>query len=327
MILVTGGAGYIGSHTLLELEFSGLKYVVLDDVVNGHREAVRGAPLVVGDLSDRALLEQTLKKHSVDTVIHFAARACVGESVEQPAKYVRDNSVGMFHLLEAMRATGVRRFIFSSTCAVYGVPESVPILESESRKPISPYGFTKRFCEEMLEAYCNAYQFAVVALRYFNAAGSDPEGRLGEWHEPETHLIPRILRSVLGGLDETFAVFGTDYPTRDGTCIRDYIHVSDLARAHRLALDHLRPGSFQAFNLGTGRGTSVLEVLAAAEKVTGRKVKYEVHGRRAGDPPELVAGASLAGRALGFEARYPDIDSIVAHAFKWLKTHPRGYST
>src|SRR5262245_39635512 len=276
MILVTGGAGYIGSHAALELRSSGLDVVVFDDLVEGHRAAALDAPLVQGDLSDRALLVDTIRKHRVDAVMHFAARCYVGESVTDPAKYVRDNAGGLHQLLEAMHACGVKKIVFSSTCAVYGVPPKVPITEEFDRRPISPYGITKRFCEEQLEMYCRAYGFAAVAPRYFNAAGADPQGRLGEWHEPETHLIPNILRSALSGGKRPLEIFGDDYPTPDGTCIRDYIHVEDLASAHLKSLAILKEGRFEAINLGTKRGNSVKEVLAAARKVTGREIPAKV---------------------------------------------------
>jgi UDP-glucose-4-epimerase GalE len=325
MILVTGGAGYIGSHAALELRSSGLDVVVFDDLVEGHRAAALDAPLVQGDLSDRALLVDTIRKHRVDAVMHFAARCYVGESVTDPAKYVRDNAGGLHQLLEAMRACDVRKIVFSSTCAVYGVPAKVPITEEFDRRPISPYGITKRFCEEQLEMYCRAYGFAAVAPRYFNAAGADPQGRLGEWHEPETHLIPSILRTVLSGGTRTLEVFGTDYPTPDGTCIRDYVHVADLAAAHRLALDAMKPGLFQPVNLGTKSGNSVLEVIAAARKVTGREIPYVVKPRREGDPPSLVAGGDKAKQLLGWTPKHVDIVETVRHAWTWLEKHPRGY--
>ncbi len=325
MILVTGGAGYIGSHAVLGLRESGQDVVVFDDLVEGHAESVAGVPLVQGSLADRDLIEKTLRDYPVEAVMHFAARCYVGESVTNPAKYYQDNAVGMFQLLEAMRTVGVNKFVFSSTCAVYGTPDQVPITEKCERRPISPYGTTKRFCEEMLEDYCRAYDFAVVALRYFNASGSDPQGRLGEWHNPETHLIPRILRCELSGQTERLQVFGNDYPTPDGTCVRDYIHVTDLAEAHRLALGVMKAGEFQFFNLGTGKGCSVIEVIEAARKVTGAEVPYDVVGRRAGDPPELVAAVDKARDVLGFEASYKDIEETVRHAWNWLKNHPDGY--
>jgi UDP-glucose-4-epimerase GalE len=325
MILVTGGAGYIGSHAVLELRRGGHEVVVFDDLVEGHRAAALGAPLVQGDLSDRALLVRTLREHRVDSVMHFAARCYVGESVKDPARYVRDNAGGLHSLLEAMRECGVRRIVFSSTCAVYGVPARLPITEELPRVPISPYGITKRFCEEQLEMYCRAYGFAAVALRYFNAAGADPDGRLGEWHEPETHLIPNVLRSALAGGSRPLEVFGTDYPTPDGTCIRDYVHVADLATAHRLALSVLKPGEFLPVNLGTGRGNSVLEVIHAARAVTGRPIPFDAKPRREGDPPQLVAGGDRARRLLGWTPRHADIVETVRHAWSWLEKHPRGY--
>jgi UDP-glucose-4-epimerase GalE len=327
MILVTGGAGYIGSHAVLELRASGKEVVVFDDLVEGHEPAALGATVVKGDLADRELLIDTIRRHRVDAVMHFAARCYVGESVTNPAKYVRDNAGGLHQLLEAMRACDVKKIVFSSTCAVYGVPAKVPITEELERKPISPYGITKRFCEEQLEMYCRAYGFAAVAPRYFNAAGADPEGRLGEWHEPETHLIPNILRSVLSGGSRPLEVFGTDYPTPDGTCIRDYVHVSDLATAHRLALDAMKPGIFEPVNLGTGRGNSVLEVIGAARTVTGKPIPFEKKPRREGDPPQLVAGGDKARRVLGWRPRFTDITETVGHAWKWLEAHPKGYGS
>ncbi|MSR46517.1 MAG: UDP-glucose 4-epimerase GalE [Planctomycetes bacterium] len=327
MILVTGGAGYIGSHAVLELRRSGQQVVIFDDLKEGHRAAAQDAPLVQGDLCDRDLLIDTIRRHKVDAVMHFAARCYVGESVTQPAKYVRDNARGMHELLEAMRACEVKRIVFSSTCAVYGVPAKVPITEEFIRQPISPYGITKRFCEEQLEMYCRAYGFAVVAPRYFNAAGADPDGQLGEWHEPETHLIPSILRTVLSGGTRTLEVFGTDYPTPDGTCVRDYVHVADLASAHRLALTAMKPGVFEPVNLGTGRGQSVLEVIAAARTVTGAPIPYQVLPRREGDPPALVAGGDKAKRFLGWTPRHVDIVETVRHAWNWLKAHPQGYQS
>jgi UDP-glucose-4-epimerase GalE len=329
MILVTGGAGYIGSHAVLALKAAGQDVVVYDDLKEGHRAAVApGVTLVEGDLGEkgeRAKLEQTLKKHKVTAVMHFAARCYVGESVKDPAKYVRDNAVGMHHLLEAMRATGVKRFIFSSTCATYGVPAKLPITEEFERKPISPYGITKRFCEEQLEMYCRAYGFGAIALRYFNAAGADPEGRLGEWHEPETHLIPNVLRSVLSGGERTLEIFGDDYPTQDGTCVRDYVHVADLATAHQKALSVVKEGTFDAINLGTKHGNSVLEVVGAARAVTGKPIPYKVLPRREGDPPVLICGGDKAARVLQWEPKWTKIADVVAHAWKWLEAHPRGY--
>jgi len=330
MILVTGGAGYIGSHAVLALRAAGHDVVAFDDLKEGHRGAlapdvVPGVTLVEGDLGDRALLETTLRRHKVGAVMHFAARCYVGESVKDPAKYVRDNALGMHHLLEAMRATVVKRLIFSSSCATYGVPAKIPITEEFERKPISPYGITKRFCEEQLEMYCRAYGFGAVALRYFNAAGADPEGRLGEWHEPETHLIPSVLRSVLSGGKRTLEVFGDDYPTKDGTCIRDYVHVADLAEAHVKALSVAKEGIFEAINLGSKHGNSVFEVIAAARAVTGNPIPYKVLARREGDPPALICGGDKSRRVLGWEPKWTKIADIVGHAWKWLEAHPKGY--
>jgi UDP-glucose-4-epimerase GalE len=324
MILVTGGSGYIGSHTLLALRAAGQEVVVFDDLVEGHREAVGDAPLVVGRLADRALLETALGEHGVEAVVHFAARCYVGESVEDPAKYVGDNVVGMFNLLEAMRSAGTSKLVFSSSCAVYGVPDELPMTEETPRRPISPYGVTKRFCEEMMEAYATAYGFGCVALRYFNACGADPQGRLGEWHEPETHLIPNVLRGALDG-DFELELYGNDYDTPDGTCIRDYVHVSDLAEAHVAALGKVEAGGFRAYNLGTERGTSVLEIHQAACEVTGQEIPYRVTPRRHGDPPRLVASAERARAELAWQPRFTRIEEPIRHAWDWLSAHPQGY--
>ncbi|MBD3802344.1 MAG: UDP-glucose 4-epimerase GalE [Thioclava sp.] len=317
-ILVTGGAGYIGSHCCKALAKAGREPVVYDDLSRGHADAVRWGPLVVGDMRDRALLEKTLAEHRIGAVIHFAALAYVGESVGTPEHYYDVNLGGMTALLEAAEAVGVDKIVFSSSCATYGTPERLPISEDLPQAPINPYGRTKLVCEWMLQDAQVAHGLRYAALRYFNAAGADPEGEIGERHDPETHLIPLVLMAASGQAGPV-KIFGTDYPTPDGTCIRDYIHVDDLARAHLLALDHLEAGGESVkLNLGTGRGASIHEVVAAVERVTGRKVPHELAPRRPGDPAELTADPSKAAEVLGFTARYRDLDEIVAHAAPWF---------
>lgn len=317
-ILVTGGAGYIGSHCCKALAKAGREPVVYDDLSRGHTDAVRWGPLVVGDMRDRALLEKTLAEHRIGAVIHFAALAYVGESVGTPEHYYDVNLGGMTALLEAAEAVGVDKIVFSSSCATYGTPERLPISEDLPQAPINPYGRTKLVCEWMLQDAQVAHGLRYAALRYFNAAGADPEGEIGERHDPETHLIPLVLMAASGQAGPV-KIFGTDYPTPDGTCIRDYIHVDDLARAHLLALDHLEAGGESVkLNLGTGRGASIHEVVAAVERVTGRKVPHELAPRRPGDPAELTADPSKAAEVLGFTARYRDLDEIVAHAAPWF---------
>jgi UDP-arabinose 4-epimerase len=313
-VLVTGGAGYIGSHTAKLLGQKGIEPVVYDNLATGHRSSVRWGPFVRGDILDTNHLMQTLARHKLDAVIHFAASAYVGESVEDPAKYYRNNVAGTLSLLEACRGAEVDKVIFSSSCATYGVPAVLPIKETTPQEPINPYGRTKLIAEHMLRDYATAYGLRYVALRYFNACGADPDGELGEWHDPETHLIPRALQAA-GGKIPHLSVFGNDYETADGTCVRDYVHVTDLARAHVLALDHLEGGGANmAVNLGTGSGSSVREVLEAITRITGRAVPVELHPRRAGDPPALYADADLARTALGFFPEYSDLDMIVRTA-------------
>ncbi|OOY27222.1 UDP-glucose 4-epimerase GalE [Thioclava sp. L04-15] len=317
-ILVTGGAGYIGSHCCKALAKAGREPVVYDDLSRGHADAVRWGPLVVGDMRDRALLEKTLAEHRIGAVIHFAALAYVGESVGAPEHYYDVNLGGMTALLEAVEAVGIDKIVFSSSCATYGTPDRLPISEDLPQAPINPYGRTKLVCEWMLQDAQVAHRLRFAALRYFNAAGADPEGEIGERHDPETHLIPLVLMAASGQAGPV-KIFGTDYPTPDGTCIRDYIHVDDLARAHLLALDHLEAGGESVkLNLGTGRGASIHEVVAAVERVTGRKVPHELAPRRPGDPAELTADPSKAAEVLGFTARYRDLDEIVAHAAPWF---------
>jgi UDP-glucose-4-epimerase GalE len=316
-ILVTGGAGYVGSHACKALATAGNTPVVYDSLGRGHREFVRWGPLEVGDVGDGARLDAVFARHRFDAVMHFAALAYVGESVHDPALYYRNNVGGTLELLEAMRRAGVKRLVFSSTCATYGVPERMPITEDLPQQPINPYGMSKLVVERMLRDYDAAYGLRSVSLRYFNAAGCDPDGEVGEDHDPETHLIPRVLMAA-DGLLPYVEIFGTDYPTSDGTCQRDYVHVSDLADAHVRALDYLRRGgTTTALNVGTGHAFSVREVIAAAERVTGRRVPWLAAGRRAGDPPVLVAEAMRARAALGFAPRFTEIEPIVETAWRW----------
>ncbi len=322
-ILVTGGAGYVGSHACKALAAAGHTPVTYDNLSRGHREFARWGPLEVGDLGDAAKLDAVFARHRIDAVMHFAALAYVGESVEQPALYYRNNVGGTLELLEAMRRAGVKLLVFSSTCSTYGVPERMPISEDLPQQPINPYGMSKLVVERVLRDYEPAYGLRSVALRYFNAAGCDPDGEVGEDHEPETHLIPRVLMAADGMLPRV-DVFGTDYPTPDGTCLRDYIHVADLADGHVRALDYLqRGGASTAINLGTGRAFSVREVIAAAERVTGRRIPVHEGPRRAGDPPVLVADATRARAVLGFAPRFTEIEPIVETAWRWHERRVR----
>ena len=315
-LLVTGGAGYVGGHAVRALLDAGHEVVVFDNLVYGHAETVP-CELVVGELADRAALDRALGGRRLDAVLHFAAYAYVGESVTEPAKYWRNNVAAGIELLDAMRANGVNRIVFSSTCATYGYPDRVPVTEDEPKKPESPYGESKLTFERVLASYARAYDLRSVSLRYFNAAGARPDGTLGEDHEPETHLIPLVLQ-VAAGRAPSIKVFGTDYPTPDGTCIRDYIHVDDLASAHILALDAMdEPGACKAFNLGTGRGYSVREIVEACRRVTGREIPVEEVERRPGDPAALYADNSLIRRELGWSPRYDDAESIVTTAWRW----------
>ncbi|BAY13184.1 UDP-glucose 4-epimerase GalE [Calothrix sp. NIES-2098] len=319
-ILVTGGAGYIGSHTVLALKRAGYEVVILDNLVYGHRdlvEKVLQVELVAGDTSDRALLDRLFQTRNIEAVMHFSAYAYVGESVTDPAKYYRNNVVGTLVLLEAMLAASIKKFVFSSTCATYGVPEVVPIPENHPQNPINPYGATKLMVERILSDFDAAYGLKSVRFRYFNAAGADPSGLLGEDHNPETHLIPLVLLTALGKR-ESISIFGTDYPTPDGTCIRDYIHVSDLADAHILGLEYLlQGGDSEVFNLGNGLGFSVREVIAAAEDVTGLTIPIQECDRRPGDPPSLIGSSDKARKILGWQPQYPGIKDIVLHAWQW----------
>ena len=323
-VLVTGGAGYIGGVTVELLRRGGEAVVVLDNLSRGHRAAVpEDVPFYEGDVGDRDLVGSILREHRVESCIHFAAFAYVGESVERPALYFENNVSQGISLLDALVEGGVRRFVFSSSCATYGDPELVPIPEDAPQRPLNPYGWSKLMVERVLEAYDTAYGLKFVALRYFNAAGALPN--LGEHHEPETHLIPRVLEAARGGAPHV-EVYGTDYPTRDGTCVRDYIHVQDLASAHMLALGHLQGGGgSEFFNLGNGEGFTVLEVVEAARRVTGRGIEVAERARRAGDPPQLVADASRASRVLGWRAERAGLDDIIGSAWAWHTSHPAGY--
>lgn len=321
-ILVTGGAGYIGSHTCQVLAQNGYTPVTLDNLVYGHAWAVRSGPFVQADLLDRAALDRVFAEHRPAAVLHFAAYAYVGESVADPGKYYRNNAAGTLNLLEAMRDHGCRKLVFSSSCAVYGLPQTLPLTEDHPQAPVSPYGASKAMSERMIADFGLAHGLRSVCLRYFNAAGADPAGGLGEDHEPETHLIPLAVEAALGKRPP-LQVFGGDYPTPDGTAVRDYVHVLDLAQAHVDALRHLEgggePGSgaLSAFNLGLGRGTSVAEILAAVEAVSGRAVPHSLAPRRPGDPPLLVASAGLAGRVLGWRPRFTDLREIIRSAWDW----------
>jgi UDP-glucose-4-epimerase GalE len=324
-LLVVGGAGYIGSHAVRALARVGHAVWAYDNLLQGHAGAVPSGSLVVGDLHDGRKLVDTLTGLNIDAVLHFAAFAQVGESVADPGKYWHNNVAGSISLLEAMRASGVRKIVFSSTTAVYGVPDTLPITERESREPINPYGRTKLVIEDVLADYARAYGFGYAALRYFNASGASTDGEIGEDHTPETHLIPLVLQVALGQRPN-ITLFGEDYPTRDGTCIRDYVHVEDLISAHAAALDRLEPGTELRLNLGTGGGYSVREVVDACRRVTGHPIPTVIGPRRAGDPPELVADASLARGVLTWTPRYTSIDEIVATAWRWHSTHPQGYA-
>ena len=316
-ILVTGGAGYIGSHTAKLLAASGHTPIVFDDLTQGHDWAVKWGPLERGSLGDQGRLREVFTSQKVEAVVHFAASALVGESMSQPTKYFRNNTVATLNLLDAMRDAGVATIVFSSTCATYGDPVRVPIDETHPQAPVNPYGESKLMVEKILRWYGSAYGLKWIALRYFNAAGADPDGEIGEDHDPETHLLPLVIGAALGTRPPV-KVFGTDYPTPDGSAIRDYVHVMDLADAHLRALERLGNGTAsQAINLGTGQGHSVRSVIETVNRVGGKKVPFEQASRRAGDPPELVAAPGRAREVLGWSCRYAALDVIVEHAWKW----------
>jgi UDP-glucose-4-epimerase GalE len=321
---VTGGAGYIGSHAARALHRAGYRVVVFDNLVAGHRAAVKYGPLVEGDITDPAAVRHALRAHEIFAVMHFAAFLDVGESVREPAKYYRNNVVGALNVLEAMAAESVQHFVFSSTCATYGEPIETPIVETHPQRPINSYGEGKLAIERALPHFERAYAIGSVALRYFNASGADPDGEIGEDHSPEIHVIPRAIDAATGGVGLT--VFGDDYPTPDGTCLRDYVHVADLADAHVKALEAIvdtRKSS--VYNLGTGRPHSVREVIDTVARVTGRRVPWTLGPRRPGDPAVLYAAAHKAHSELHWTPRYPDLESIVRTAWQWHTTHPHGY--
>ena len=316
-ILVTGGAGYIGSHTVQEMAREGFEAVIFDNFSSGKRELVAGEDIIEGDLLNESELENVFRLHAIDGVLHFASLIQVGESYVDPQKYYRHNLFTTLNLLHAMLRADVQKFIFSSSAAVYGSPQQIPIPESHPLNPMNPYGMTKFFIEKILADYERAYGLKSISLRYFNAAGADPEGRRGELHEPETHLIPNILLFLLGE-KQSFDLYGTDYSTPDGTAIRDYIHVSDLAKAHVSALKKLSTiGKSEFINLGTNRGYSVKEVIEKAEAITGQKVSFSVKPRRKGDPDVLVASKEKAERLLGWELRHSDLETIIETAWNW----------
>ncbi|MEN6559100.1 MAG: UDP-glucose 4-epimerase GalE [Thermoguttaceae bacterium] len=325
-VLVSGGAGYIGSHAVRQLLDAGHRVAVIDNLYRGHIAAVdRRAAFFKLDLADTAELTDVLARHDVDCVMQFAALTYVGESVADPLAYYYNNTAGTMSLLRAMRTVGVKRLVFSSTCATYGEPETTPLVETMRQQPVSPYGWSKWCVERVLRDYAAAdREFAFVAPRYFNVAGAAVDGSLGEDHRPETHLIPVLLRAALGR-QEKVTVFGADYPTPDGTCIRDYIHVEDLCAAHIAAMNALQPGDTRFYNLGIGHGYSVKQVIESVLRVTGRRIPIEYGPRRAGDPAMLFANADKIHRELGWSARHIEIDDIVATAWNWFKNHPDGY--
>ena len=326
VVLVTGGAGYIGSHAVKALRRAGYGVIIYDDLSGGHREATLGAPLICGHISDVQKVRSVIRDSGAIAVMHFAALLSVADSVRDPAGYYRNNVAGTLGTLEAMALEECRYFVFSSSCAVYGEPVRAPIDETHPTAPVNAYGQTKLAIEQALPHFERAYGTRFVSLRYFNAAGADPDGELGEAHSPEVHLIPRAFEAANRG--EPLDVFGDDYPTQDGTCLRDYIHVSDLADAHVSALDYLlRGGGSAAFNLGTERPSSVIDVIAAVERATGRTVPRRLAARRDGDPAVLYASAALARTMLGWTPRRPDLSTIVEDAWRWHNSHPQGFRT
>ena len=321
-ILVTGGAGYIGSHTCKQLAAAGYLPVVLDNLVQGHQWAVKWGPLIVGDISDSELVRRTVREFDIKTVIHFAAHAYVGESVQDPRKYFRNNVSSTLIFLDALLDSGVDNFVFSSSCATYGIPDKLPIKEDHPQQPINPYGVSKLMIENVLRWYGKAYGLRSVSLRYFNAAGADPEGEIGEDHSPETHLIPLVIAAAQGKIPE-IEIFGTDYDTKDGTAVRDYIHVCDLAAAHVEAVSHLSLGGPEGHvNLGTGRGYTIREVISLVEEVSGRRVPYRQGPRRTGDPAVLVADSTTAANTFGWRPKFSELRTIVETAWRWHENPP-----
>ena len=324
-VFVTGGAGYVGSHCVKRLIAAGHDATVYDNLVAGHTQAIdRGAEFTEGDLADVERLGHVLRGGRFDAVMHFAAYLNVGESVQQPLMYYRNNVANTLNLLEAMKAAQIKRIVFSSSCAVYGIPEELPITEDQPKDPINPYGATKLAMEWAMRDSAAGWGLGSVALRYFNAAGAAGDGTIGEDHRPEIHLIPQVLQVALGRRD-SINVFGDDYPTPDGTCIRDYIHVDDLAEAHLLAIEGLKVGEARAFNVGTGTGCSVLEIIAAARSVTGHAIPATLADRRPGDPPALYADSDKLRQQYGWQPRYTDPGEIIATAWRWHRVHPDGY--
>lgn len=316
-VLVTGGAGYIGSHTAKQLARAGLQPVVLDNLTRGHKNSVQWGPLIAADLGDRAAIAMAFEQYSIEAVLHLAALAYVGESMQAPALYFRNNVVNTLNLLDAMSLRGVRTIVFSSTCATYGNPQKIPINEDHIQAPVNPYGESKLMVERLLHWYGSVYGLRWAALRYFNAAGADPEGQLGENHDPETHLIP-LATSAAAGFIDSLEIFGTNYDTPDGTAIRDYIHVTDLAEAHVAALHYLDGGGpSTALNLGTGRGYSVREVIRRVERVSGRSLRVREVSRRVGDPPCLVADATRAANVIAWHPKYSTLENIVQTDWNW----------
>ena len=325
-VLVTGGAGYIGSHVVEELCKTGYKPIVYDNFSTGHMDAVsEDVQLIEGDIHDFSFLKHVIGEYEIDAVMHFAANSLVGESMTDPAKYYYNNVAGSLGILDAMRETGANMLVFSSTAAVYGEPDMVPITEDAKHEPTNVYGKTKLMMETMMADYASAYDLRYVALRYFNAAGAALLGNIGEDHNPETHLLPLIFKAALGERKD-IAIFGTDYPTPDGTCLRDYIHVCDLATAHVLALKYLEAGGkSQAYNLGTEHGFSVREIIAAVKKITGKDFPVREEARRAGDPAKLIASSEKIKKELHWAPEHSSIEDIVASAWRWHSTHPNGY--
>jgi UDP-glucose 4-epimerase len=326
-ILVTGGAGYIGSHTVAELLQQGEEVIILDNLQKGHQQAVMGGTFYNGDLRDRAFLNEVFSKHKMEAVIHFAANSLVGESVQKPLVYYDNNVIGTHALVSAMVEHDVKKIVFSSTAATYGEPKRIPIHEEDVTEPTNPYGETKLVMEKMLRWCDEAYGLKSISLRYFNAAGSHPDGIVGEDHDPESHLIPIILQVALGQR-EYIQIYGDDYPTEDGTCIRDYIHVMDLANAHWLALESLRKNNKSGvYNLGNGTGFSVKQVIETARKVTGHPIPAQASARRAGDPAVLIASSEKAKTELNWKPKYHDLETIIESAWRWQKDHPHGYNS
>lgn len=325
-VLVSGGAGYIGSHSARILEAYGHNPVIYDNLVYGHRKSVSKYPFHKGDVGDRKKITRVLKEEKIDLVMHYAAYAYVGESVTDPRKYYNNNVAASIGLLDSMLDAGVGRIIFSSSCSTFGIPSTSELDENHPQAPINPYGMTKLVIERILADYGAAYGLKHVAIRYFNAAGADPSGLIGEDHDPETHLIPLVLKTALGQREQV-SIFGTDYGTKDGTCVRDYIHVCDLAEGHILAMDYLeRGGDSTSFNLGNGKGYSVREVIETARKVTGKLIKVTETPRRPGDPDRLVASSDKAMRVLGWKPKFPKLEDIVDTAWNWHSSHPFGFS-